>query len=194
MMHSPIAAAAPAIDPELAKRIDEHQEALRAATHYHDTVYLPALEAFYAKRDAGLAEVPHHRTERSFDNMFGQRIHLTTESGPSVLMARKILADRTIANAPDEYYDCLAELVEAADRRDAAVAKIVEADPNVDAMARKSDDMANLSYDFVQAVAEYPVRTIADLVAKLEYVREILGDEIAISEILSDLRRIASAA
>jgi hypothetical protein len=113
-------------------------------------------------------------------------MHLTTEEH-TVKVARDFLEKPYDTDA--EYVACLKELVSAADRRDAEIAHLRD-EAGLEAIERRSDELFALSDAPYDAVVEFPVRTIGELLRKVEYLRKC-EDALPDDVLVADLQRIA---
>jgi hypothetical protein len=181
-------APAPAHDAGLLRRIAAFRRAKSISDGWHKTVYDPAAEAYKAARDA----VPHHTTKASFENMYGKRMHLTTESTGAGRIVRTMQRDgETYGN--DDFGACCKELEEALDAREAALGQI-DSDWNAAGLCEHSNALCDHTFAALGEVYAYPVRTVADLTLKLETMREVDDDPIDVDDLLADLNRIAGRA
>ena len=64
---------------------------------------------------------------------------------------------------------------------------------NIDLLGDESNRLTDLSCDAMHAVEEYPVDTLVDLIAKIEFSQKT-GGLLVHEDLLSDLRRIAGEA
>lgn len=183
-----LASAAPRHDPGLLRCIDAHTRASNITQAWHETVYEPA----YAAHKAAKAAIPHYTTEATWESRSGRVRHMTTadETDANIVM--------TIRNggsdyANDDFGRCCAELRQALDDRNAKL-KQITADWIATGLNERSNRLGDEWFEAMVAVRDYPVRTIPDLILKVEKLREC-EDEIYDLELMhADLQRIEGRA
>lgn len=174
------------ISEGMAAAIKAYREASARCDKFSTDVYGPAWEAWRAEVDA----IPHFTTKASFKG-WATFDHLTTADRGMVAMAKKIVETAKPGHFRD-YELAAAELVEAEGRREAQ-SKQLSRRYNVSALAEEDDRLGDIRDDLLTEIEEFPVATIADLIAKVEIIEETQG-QIEPVDLLADLRRIAGEA
>lgn len=168
-----------AVDPGLQHAIAAWREALHQNKHFSTTVVTPIRERWLALCEA----IPHSVTRPLPDGTDG----ISTESEAHVGLARALLGERVYDGSADNAY---AELVRLADQRDAQV-KDLRKSTGLDAALKRSDEMGDIAEAALTVVENYPVRSLADLITKLEISEGERFTEVPLDLLLDDLRRIA---
>jgi len=150
----------------LSALIATHDAAHAAFVAHGRDVMAPANEAWRAAARA----IPHVRTARSYLNQSGDRITLTTEDADSVAVARRILADPPSVRGDDEFYITLAELVDAADKREMEETRL-QGQYRIAEIDAEHDRLEAAYGTAWQAVADCPVATLSDWLLKVEFAR-----------------------
>lgn len=183
-----LASAAPRHDPGLLRCIDAHTRASNIAQAWHETVYEPA----YAAHKAAKAAIPHHTTEATWESRSGRVRHMTTadETDTNIAMT---LRDGGSDYSADDFGRCCAELRQALDDRNAKLAQL-DAEWTASGLGERSDRLGDEWYNAMVAVRDYPVRTLPDLILKLEKLRECEDDIYDLEAMHDDLKRIEGRA
>lgn len=171
-------------DPGLLRCIADYRRAKNVADTWEETVFAPAHQAYREAVDA----IPHYQTKASYENVFGKRAHLSTESSASVLIADRYRKDANVYGN-DEYATCCEELVRALDDRNAMLESLSE-QWRASGLTDRSDALNEHWIEKAYAAIGYPVRTVADLLLKLDVARSLDDDTVSIEDLLCDLRRI----
>jgi len=172
--------------PGMAAAVDAYRAAAAASAHHYNHVYNPAWRAWRSEADA----IPHVTTTASF-NGWASFDHLSTAERGMVEMARAIMKDAT----PGQYRDyevASAELLEAEDRRQSESNRLA-ARHNLSALSAENDRLGEIRDDLLGEVENFPVTSLADLIAKIEVIEETDG-QIMPADLMADLRRIAGRA
>lgn len=174
-------AAMPASDRGLQQAIAAYREASARCEHHHKTVYEP----IYARWRAACDAVPHRTTKGKFILVSGERT-ISTEDEAAVAVCRRVLKDGI---SDSEYRQRCAELVSLADEREAQIAAISRACRIAEELDR-SEELGDAASEALAVVEEYPVRSFADLTAKLEIMDSLGFEEVPMGVLMADLRRI----
>lgn len=169
--------------PTIDAAIAAWREAEAEASAFDSAVFDPVQLEWRRRCEA----VPHYTTTRSYHSNGCELQRLSTESSGSVAMARRILADPP--KSDPEFVECLRELTDADDRRIAEQQRLKE-ELNVDELKAQCIALWDAAGEALRAVESYPVRTLAELIRKVEMIEET-GGEHATDALLADLRRIA---
>lgn len=180
------------IGTELAALIEAGRQASAAAADFYDNVCAPADDAAAAE----IAAIPHFTTTSSWDVGEGARRHLTTSSETDVRMARLwirlIDQGQPWSLSPEKVATCR-ELVAALDDRSARIEEVNKKWRLAEQNAR-CDELGSAASVAEMAALRCPATSLAELLAKLEYAREIEVDLDQIAdEIHADVRRLAGA-
>lgn len=181
-------APAPVHDARLLRRIAAYRRTKAVSDGWHKTVYDTASEA----HDAARAAVPHHTTKTSFVNMLGKPVHLSTQSPGAARIIKTMQRDGEIYGS-DDFGQCCAELANALDARQAELDRL-DAAWIATGLNGRSDALTDQTFAAFGEVCAYPVRTLADLLLKLETIRAVDDDPIDVDDLLADLKRIAGRA
>lgn len=176
------------ISPGLAAALAAYREADAVEDHYNRTIYEPAAAALRKEVEA----IPHYTTKGTFGG-YATFHHLSTADRGLVSMARKILEDAADRHRDRGFFDVCEELIAADDQREAERQRL-RAVYNIGPLEDESERLADIRFQAEVAVEKYPVRSIPDLVAKLEFIRETQGEEdaeVGFKDMLADLHRIA---
>ena len=191
-MHSTIAAYAPVgatdavISTEFQAAITAHRKAVATADEWQDRVYGPALKACQIAEEA----IPHFTTKASCAVASDEPTKLSTANPAHLALARiykSLTADGHRLGGGDSR--AIEELLAKLKWRDAEKLRIHEAH-NMDAIEAEMDRLEALSFSAQQAVEDFPVTTIADLIAKVEFAEE-LESQVTPGQLMADLRRLA---
>jgi hypothetical protein len=183
-----LALSAPRHDPGLVRCIGAHRRASQIVEGWHETVFNPARTSHLQAR----ADVPHYTTEASYESNGGGRLHMSTDTGTHVAIATSILRDGE-HDKDDDFLRCCKELRQALDQRNARLQQIDD-DWQDTKLSERSNRLCDKRFELFSAVCAYPVRTVADLVLKLETMQEHDGDDQPIDNLLADLKRIEGRA
>jgi hypothetical protein len=103
-------------------------------------------------------------------------------------MARALVKEGVFQGCPD---NATLELVRLDDERDARVKALIY-ETGLDVIGDRDDKLEDIAGEALRAVQHYPVRTVSDLIAKMEIEESEFEESVSLDIILSDLRRIAS--
>jgi hypothetical protein len=177
-------------DAGLLRCIAAHRRAQNISKAWHQTVYDPAYKAYQAALEA----VPHHTTVASFQDDSGsvpRTLHMRTDRPIDVAVIEVMQEGRTFGD--DDFGLCCRELGKALAARNAQIEKI-RRDWKATGFNKHSDHLGDLSYEKFEKILDYPVRTPADLILKLETIQKHDDDHYSLETILDDLKRIAGRA
>jgi hypothetical protein len=188
-------ATATRVSPDLDAAIRAHAAARAAAITFRSEVFGPIEDAHFALRDT----VPHVTTLNGFTNVSGEVRHLTTSDTATVHMSRSVLRDFDAgthfqSQRDTSYISTLRELVEAADARNAAIAG-ANHKLEYDAADARLQELEGYDLEVIGQVVRVPAASIADLLAKVEFMQAEDGWEIreSVDHIVADVRRLAVA-
>lgn len=187
---APIVIAGPAVagvqtgDPGLAQCIARYEAAEAAAAHYHDHIYSPAYEGWRAATD----KVPHYTTKATWEAWDGRHLHMSSDCPTTC--AELATHRRRGAFKDDDFGRCLAELDAGITQREARIASIRE-EWRIDSIRERSEQIDEQKFGPLGEVIEYPVKTVADLVTKMEFLQRVEAGDVDQEALLQDLRRIA---
>ena len=174
------------ISPAMAKAIAGYHNAVATQNEWETQVYLPTWKAC----EAAVAAIPHLTTQQGFETNAGFRTtHLSTDKAADVAVANIFSKIPVNQRYDDDQDRACAELLEKLEWRKAEEARIHKAH-NMDALDEEQDRLEQLSYRAMSAVEDFPVATLADLNAKVQFIGETEG-RIEPDALLADLRRIA---
>lgn len=187
-------ATASALSPDFAAVLADAAAASEALTFHEARVYAPAK----ARADALIATLPH-TTVHAGPSLTGGQVVWSTNKPSSVAAARSIVRmAREGKNMAGAGLSHARALLAAHLRRERAAVRIYR-DTGCATAVQRSDQLGNAWVDAQGVVGRHPVRTAADLAAKLAFMIEndMEGDGMAGNgtgwlEILhSDARRVA---
>jgi hypothetical protein len=175
----PALAAIPAGDPGFEECLRTYREACRQQQIYDETVYYPVRDHYVARREA----FPHSVTKRFLP---GRTEGLSTADESVVRMARSLAEGKVFEGGPD---NASQELLRLADQRDAQI-DALKHETGFHAAAEHAGKLLDNAGAALTAVEEYPVRSLGDLIRKLEVSEQEGFDEVSFDVLLADLRRI----
>jgi hypothetical protein len=175
----PALAAIPAGDPGLDRTIAAYYEAVRQAKLYSAAVFEPVSEHYQALCET----IPHSVTKQTLP---GRTEGLSTADEGLVRMARALAGEKVFEGGPD---NATQELLRLADQREERI-EALRQEMGLDEKLEHSDRLFNAAGDILTAVEDYPVRSLADLVRKLEISEAEGFPEVPLDRLLADLRRI----
>jgi hypothetical protein len=164
------ALSAPLHDPGFLRCIEAHRRIERITTEWTAAVYDPAFAVYKAEKDA----VPHYTTKASWRSQGGRIRHMTTsdESDTNIVMT---LRDGGSDYASDDFGRCCAELRQALDDRNATLQRVTN-EWLATRLNERSDWLGDEWFNAMVAVRDYPVRTLPDLILKVEKLQECEDD------------------
>lgn len=182
-------AEAASTSPIIAERISAYRTIDRQYWHFVETVHDPAMAALMKAQ----AAVPHYETSRQLwcDD---QLRPLRTDDDAMVRFARRFIANpRSWRQADPEYWDAMAELVTLADKRRDDVNALDGG--RAEQLRQRDDELCNKVCEAVSAVTEAPVRSVADLSAKVAFLDETENwNEEYRARIVADIHLLAGRA
>lgn len=160
--------AAGGISPELARLIADHDQKREASNRYEEEIYEPARHRVQAAREA----VPHIEV-KGVDNYDGGPQVWSTEQTHRVKHAKWAVRQRVEFWGPGGEAGLAAHkaqrrLVAASLWRQRAIDRINN-DPAWSAIYDEGERLDNLWYDSITPVLHFPVASLADLGAKLDF-------------------------
>lgn len=177
----PTAGGAEGVSPELARLLEASRQADRTSDEYE-----AQFQIVRTKWLAACDDLPTHSA--SYENVVGGRHTLTSDDATAYAVARRMatLTETTEAGKAGR------AIVGAFEAREAKKAKLAKAF-GVDAMVTRSNQLSDASVDAIDAIAEFKVRSNADLEAKLSRLMEAayLDYEDTRVALLADVRRLA---
>lgn len=192
----PAAIAAPAVanaaatnggvSPGMAAAIEAYRKASAAEDAFNHAIYDPAVAAW---REA-VEGIPHYATEAHLPAALGEAPRPMRTDNPSDLTMARMYQKLTVDGyglGRDE--TALKELVERLEQREAEKQRLGTAH-NIYALQDESERLAEIRTNAMFEVEAQPAHTLADLIAKTEFIKETDGDTDH-DELLADLRRIS---
>lgn len=182
-----LAVAAPmsvAASGTLAQAIAAYHAAAADRDAYYRVVYGPAHETWVAARNA----VPHYTTSRSFVSLGGKTLTMSTDRSIDVKIVQGF-EDRPYSSAGDDFKECCRELHDALRVRKAKMHEI-RRDFRIDELEDEYERLGDIADAAIDAVETFPVVTLADLIAKLEFSANEDPGDVPLYRMLADLRRI----
>jgi len=196
-----------AVNPRLLRVIVLRDRAEAEYERFDEEVETPARRACEAEKAAlPVEEVPPHReVATTYVNLFGETVRLSTARASSVAAARQMVRDPQPSDMdyPD-WRKARLELAALADERDAIIAAQAERrkakEAEIDArhqvarLAERSSTLAGRSYALRSAAIAMPATSMADILAKLEFVDRVGSDGdpgFVLEFITADVRRLA---
>lgn len=173
--------------PEMAQALAAYRAAVAFQDEWEGRIYSPAWKVCQAAEDA----IPHLTTEGRCSLVPGGMLgHMSTDN-PAHLAAgrmyKRVMADGRQLGDDDD--DTLQEFLEKLDWREAE-RKRIHKGHNMDALDKDQDRLNDLSIQAMAVIEKFPVTTMADLIAKVEFIKETDG-AIGPDELLADLRRVS---
>ncbi|MEH3099811.1 hypothetical protein [Sphingomonas adhaesiva] len=134
------------------------------------------------------AEPPHEEALTTFVNAFGNTVRLSTASIGSVGVSRRLVSDPSWADmGNEEWRQAHREIAAAGDRRDAIIAAqksrraAFEADTRrrfrFDEIVARSECLSDRCYALWGGIVQMPAASLADVVAKLDFVDRTSSDD-----------------
>jgi hypothetical protein len=151
----PALAASSAVDPDFERCLRSYRVAAEEGTRFDRTISEPANKRF----EAETAAVPHITTGRIFESETRGRVPWTTADPIMCAIAQEM--------GPHSPGSIAAELLAAINRREAAIAEIRRRH-RIDEINRESDRLGEVGGHALRAVENYSVRSMSDLIRKLE--------------------------
>lgn len=168
--------------------IAAYHKAAAYENEWHDRAYAPVWKACKAEGEA----IPHLQTKTRHE-AGGKLIQWSTDNlanQTEARMCRKVIGEgHRLAGS---YRQLVEEFEEKMEWR-AAEQRRIEQRHGMDALDAEQERITDLSYAAMKAVDDFPVTTLADLMAKTEFGKETDG-QIDHEALLADLRRIAGRA
>lgn len=170
------------------------------AAAYHDRIYYPAFQAWrqsIADQEADLERrieaIPHYLTKTQIGGDDG-RWSLSTADRQYVNLAKQWATRTDLHREDPDFVKALAELLPEAKAREERIAAMRQSTvaPELDAGIEAENERLEL----IEAAAHeeltgYKASTLADLIAKVSFLKEIDG-QIDHDDLLADLERIAA--
>lgn len=163
-------------DPGFERCLQAYREASARAEHFDRTVCQPANKRYDAE-----CEQVRHITVDTFKSDSGAEIPWTTADPFMCGMAQEF--------GPLNKGSAAAKLLDAINQREAALKEIGDRH-RIDALNGESDRLGALAGDALMAVEEYPVRSLGDLIRKMELSDAEGYADADLATLLADLRRI----
>ncbi|WP_313737076.1 hypothetical protein [Sphingobium yanoikuyae] len=172
---------------ELLALITAYRAKADACTAHTCNVYSPTHSAWQAEVEA----IPHLTTKTGYQYL-GEVHQLSTDRPGHVAAAKSAakLAPGGLWSA--EYEACCAELRDLVAQREAQRVAL-DLKYQVNALGNENDRLGDVAYDVLCEIEDFPSRTIADLLTKLDLIDETAG-QLDIDMVRRDLRRIAGEA
>ncbi|WIA57642.1 hypothetical protein N6H05_07545 [Sphingobium sp. WTD-1] len=172
---------------ELLALITEYRAKADACTAHTCNVYSPTHSAWQAEVEA----IPHLTTKTGYQYL-GEVHQLSTDRRGHVAAAKSAakLAPGGLWSA--EYEACCAELRDLVAKREAQQVAL-DLKYQINALGNENDRLGDVAYDVLCEIEDFPSRTIADLLTKLDLIDETAG-QLDIDMVRRDLRRIAGEA
>lgn len=175
--------------------------AAKAAAFYR-TNYEPILNAQAQRQREQEAElqrqidaIPHYTTTRSYESAEGPQVNMTTANASHVRAA----LDSWALKGTDDFVECCRELFKAISKRFAQEHEIRECfvfSPSADIpsdIKAKYNRLGKASGSAFRAVLEFQARSAADLIAKVQFLKEQDCD-VDHDDLLADLFRLVGEA
>ena len=199
------------INPQLLRLMALHDRVEAECERFDVHVEAPAREACVAaiRNLPAEAQPPHQQCTTTFVNAFGERIRLSTENVHALTTARAIANnDPFWADADEDWKQAHRELVAATDARNAVLAgqtarrKALEQETfarfRIDAIAARSEALAERRCRLWWAAVSSPVACLNDVVTKLDFINRTIPLDECTSEtfvaIAADVRQLAGEA
>ncbi|MBB4149799.1 hypothetical protein [Sphingobium scionense] len=171
----------------MAAAITAFRAAQAASDRHGKVIEDPAWEALRQSRDA----IPHRTTASGFEYR-GTVRHMSTDRASDVGAAQAARRAATGDLMSEDYARTCAELRGLIEWREAEEVRARHR-LNINSIAAESNRLSDASGDALYDVENFPVATIADLIAKVELIEETDG-QVDIEVLLRDLRRLAGEA
>lgn len=168
--------------------IAAYHKAAAYENEWHDRAYAPVWKACKGEVEA----IPHLQTETRHE-AGGKLIQWSTDNlanQTEAHMCRKVIGEgHRLAGS---YRQLVEEFEEKMEWR-AAEQRRIEQHHGMDALDAEQERLTDLSYAAMKSVDDFPVTTLADLIAKTQFGKETDG-QIDHDALIADLRRIAGEA
>jgi hypothetical protein len=169
---------------ELLALITEYRAKADACTAHTCDVYLPTRAAWMAEVEA----IPHLTTKTGYQYL--GEVHQLSTDRPGHVSAAKSAAKLVPGSLwSAEYEACCAELRDLVAAREAQRVAL-DLKYQINALGNENDRLGDVAYDVLCEIEDFPSRTIADLLTKLDLIDETAG-QLDIDMVRRDLRRIA---
>jgi hypothetical protein len=168
--------------------IAAYYASVQACDNHHSQIYEPLHDAVMSQIAAIPPVVIRYRIP---EDEVGEELRSDDEwSVWKLKRVEKGLPDTK--NEPEERREACRKLRAGIDRRDAVIEKI-KADANLSAVCEESDRLGTESYHALCAAIEVRVSTHAELIEKMAFIREHVGDidEWHFDIVADDVRRLA---
>lgn len=159
----------------------EGKEAACAA--YSANIFTPARDAWLVDVDA----IPHRTTSLTY-LYHGDARRLSTDRSDQVAAAKTAADIGSEGLYSPEYAACCAELRGLVEDREAQRASLDEL-YGIAALVAEDERLSELAYQALQKVEAFPAETIADLLAKIDFI-EGTGGQLDADMLRADLRHI----
>lgn len=196
--------------PRLLRVMALHAQAEATAARYEAEVEAPARAAYAqeaeAARERFMRPVPHESVATTFININEDEMRLSTDRVGSVACAHRVVNDPTWADMGDDVWrQAHHELAAADDRRKAieaaqqsrfdAAKSSARARYHLDAIDERSESLSQRQYELWRAALGMPSSSLADAVAKLDFIDRSGGaegvEEYSLEVLSRDVRRLA---
>ncbi|MCB4861114.1 hypothetical protein K7W03_16100 [Sphingobium sp. PNB] len=174
----------------MSQAIAAYHNAVATENAWGERVYDVAWKACKAEQEA----IPHLTTKARVDlTAPGVLTQLSTDNPlhlSAIRMHKSLTQDGArLGGDPERAFD---EFLEKLEQREAEKQRIAQRH-NMDALSAEQNRLEQASYAAMRAAEEFPVTTVADLIAKIQFSQETDG-QIDHDDMLADLRRIAGRA
>jgi hypothetical protein len=202
-------AAATQVNPHLRRLIALHDRAQAESERFYAEVETPARRACEEAVMAYQPEpLPHEESTTTFVNIFGDTTRLSTSDIGSAGTARLVASDPKWAETEhQDWIQAHREIAAAWDRRNVTLAEQAAARDafeedtrarfRMDAICDRSECLSDRQYKLWGAALTAPVGTLADVVAKLDFIDRTAGDDTGgdvFAAIRADVRLLAGDA
>ncbi|NIJ16489.1 hypothetical protein [Sphingobium vermicomposti] len=168
--------------------ISDYHKAANQENAWHDRAYAPAWKACKAE----VAKIPHLTTETRHE-CGGKLVQWSTDCQSNLVEARHCREVINEGHRLAKSYLALLEEFEEKLAWRASQERRIHQRHSMDALDREQDRLTDISCRAMRTVEHFPVTTVADLIAKVEFIQETEG-QVDNDEVLTDLRRIAGKA
>lgn len=180
-------AAFAAPNPDLLALIAAYREKDAACSEHTCNVYTPTHSAWQAEVEA----IPHLTTKSGYQ--YRGTVHQLSTERPGEIAAAKAAAKVSPGGLwSAEYEACCAELRDLVTKREAQRVAL-DLKYQITALGNENDRLSDVAFAAICEIEDFPSRTIADLLTKLDMIDET-GGQLDIDMVRRDLRRIAEEA
>ena len=176
-------------DRGLTAAIVAFRQASKDLARHDQDVCRPAREAY----DAACESIPP-QTVSSYKNVLNEGYTPTTADPSIVAIARRFVMNGRSISDP-QYSEAMIALAKAADERDAERGLLFR-EFRIGELVDESDRLSHIQGDKLDVAIEYPVTTTADMLTKVELIREVdaYDTEYLLPILIADLKRIEGRA